>query len=142
MQGASALGIGGLVCPLSRGGCALLPMMARVSALSRLLRLAEFWNPTATRRFVFDVLLLLAFPLLFTLQAFVELPEFAGSSHQFVRFIGCNLLRRGLFVRGHNFICFAPRFDERPFFGQHFERWGKLIEVNRLDIIHDIVDML
>lgn len=102
-------------------------MMARGSALSRLLRQAEVWNPTGTRRFVFDALLLLAFPLLLTLQKFVELPEFAGKSHQFDRFIGDNLLRRRLCARVHNLVCLAPRFQKRALPDEHFKRRLELV---------------
>ena len=42
------------------------------------------WNQTGTL-FALEALLLLAFPLLFTLHAFVALPEFAEASHQLQR---------------------------------------------------------
>ena len=42
-------------------------------------------NQMGAATLVFDALLLLAFPLLLTFTTFVELPELAEASHQFVR---------------------------------------------------------
>jgi hypothetical protein len=92
MQIASALRIGGLICPRVRAGRSSPPSKDGAGFGFRLLRLAVGWKPTGARRFVFDALLLLALPLLLTLRTFVELPEFATSSHQFDRFIGGNLI--------------------------------------------------
>ena len=92
MQEASALRIGGLVfLRFRREGRPLLPNNGTDFDAFAFTLSGQGWNPTGARRFVFDALLLLAFPPLLTLQQFVELPELAGNSHQLDRFIGNDL---------------------------------------------------